>query len=118
MVAYSWTLILKNALTEEYEPKTPSIRCACANMKKISPRRKHNQNHCSVLEMATQEIIQALIKSRNARVKEASEARDVDAFMKWQAPDTTFTDKGASHFSLLRGVLHAHFEIPVAHCYQ
>lgn len=45
--------------------------------------------------MATQESIQRLIQIRNARLKEASEARDVDALMKWQAADTTFTDKGA-----------------------
>ncbi|OAQ59458.1 snoaL-like domain-containing protein [Pochonia chlamydosporia 170] len=43
--------------------------------------------------MATQENIQHLIHVRNARLKEASEARDVDALMKWQAADTTFTDK-------------------------
>ena len=45
--------------------------------------------------MATQENIQDLIKFRNARLKEASEARDADALMKWQTADTTFTDKGA-----------------------
>ncbi|KID83824.1 hypothetical protein MGU_08909 [Metarhizium guizhouense ARSEF 977] len=43
--------------------------------------------------MATQENIQRLIQIRNARLQEASEARDVDALMKWQAADTTFTDK-------------------------
>ncbi|PWI64551.1 hypothetical protein PCL_09564 [Purpureocillium lilacinum] len=43
--------------------------------------------------MATQENIQPLIQIRQARLKEASEARDVDALMKWQAADTTFTDK-------------------------
>ncbi|KID95362.1 hypothetical protein MAJ_08691, partial [Metarhizium majus ARSEF 297] len=45
--------------------------------------------------MATQENIQRLIQIRNARLQAASEARDVDALMKWQAADTTFTDKGA-----------------------
>ncbi|KAH0592268.1 hypothetical protein MHUMG1_10014 [Metarhizium humberi] len=43
--------------------------------------------------MATQENIQRLIQIRNARLQAASEARDVDALMKWQAADTTFTDK-------------------------
>ena len=50
--------------------------------------------------MATQENIQHLIQIRNARLKEASEARDVDALMKWQAADTTFTDKGALTLTL------------------
>lgn len=45
--------------------------------------------------MATQENIQRLIQIRNAGLQAASEARDVDALMKWQAADTTFTDKGA-----------------------
>ena len=44
--------------------------------------------------MPTKEAIQALIDTRQQRLKEASEKRDVDELMTWYAKDATFKDAG------------------------
>ena len=42
--------------------------------------------------MGPSNAVQNLIETRMARLKEASEKRDVDELMSWQSKDITFTD--------------------------